>query len=102
MVLTSALPQTKDPKPPMCVCVGGGFCLYWTVTVEMDTKEREGGGDTQQRAAGWTRTPAAAFWPYSMWLPAQPKPQVDPEEVIGVFVQYIKCCMCRKSVSPVV
>lgn len=49
MVLTSALPQTKDPKPPMCVCVGGGFCLYWTVTVEMDTKEREGGGKTHSK-----------------------------------------------------
>lgn len=102
MVLTSALPQTKDPKPPVCVCRWGLLPLLDSDSGDGHKRARGGGEDTQQRAAGWTRTPAAAFWPYSMWLPAQPKPQVDPEEVIGVFVQYIKCCMCRKSVSPVV
>lgn len=61
MVLTSALPQTKDPKPPMCVCVGGGFCLYWTVTVEMDTKEREGGGRHTAKACGLDSNPGRCF-----------------------------------------
>lgn len=69
---------------PLCVW-GGAFAFIGSDSGDGHKRER-GGEDTQQRAAGWTRTPAAAFWPYSMWLPAQPKPQVDPEEVIGVFV----------------
>ena len=37
-----------------------GFPLYYIETVDRHERGREMGDDTQQRAAGWIRTPAAA------------------------------------------